>query len=183
MSQDPGQVSTRRVHSGRVVKLDIDTVRYPDGTIGELEMVRHRGASAVLPLLGTLGSADPALLLVRQYRYAAGDYIYEIPAGLLEPGEDPESCARRELKEEVGCEAAEFRHLTSIFTTPGFTDERIHLYLATELTRGDTAHEQDEFMTVETVPMSHALQLIRDGGIVDSKTVVALLYVAGFLGG
>jgi ADP-ribose pyrophosphatase len=171
---------SRRVYTGRVISLDIDTVRFPDGSTGELEMIRHPGASAVVPFLNDPRDPDPEILLLKQYRHAAGDYLYEIPAGRLAPGEDPESCAARELREETGCDAAHLEHLVTVYTTPGFTDERIHLFLATGLLEGDTAHEPDEFITMESHALSVALEMIRRGTIRDCKTAVAILYTARF---
>jgi ADP-ribose pyrophosphatase len=176
----PGKVSGRRSYTGRIIAVDTDTVRFPDGSTGELDMIRHPGASAVVPFLSRPDGDDPQLLLIKQYRYAAEQYLYEVPAGRLEPGEDPRECAIRELREEAGCSAERMEFLTTIYTTPGFTDERIHLYMATGLERGDTDHEADEFMTVETVSLSQALQLIEKGSISDGKTVVAILFAAGF---
>jgi len=146
-------------------------------------MVRHPGASAVLPFLSDPAGEDPQILLIRQYRYAANAFIYEVPAGRLEPGETPESCAHRELQEETGCTAERVERLTTVYTTPGFTDERIHLFMATGLTRGEARREADEF--VENVPMtlSRALTMIKDGEIVDGKTAIALMFAAGFRAG
>ena len=121
----PGRVATRRVYDGRVISLDVDTVRFPDGSIGDLEIVRHPGASAVVPFLSDPAGEDPQVLLIRQYRYAAGEFIYEVPAGTLDAGETPLECARRELREETGCTAERVEHMYSIYTTPGFTDEQI----------------------------------------------------------
>ena len=132
-----------------------------------------------------IGAADlcTAILLIRQYRYAAEQYLYEVPAGRLDPGEEPAACARRELREETGCEAERVEHLITIYTTPGFTDERIHLFMAVGLTRGDVAREADEFIEVETMPLSQALSLIERGVIQDAKTALAVLYAAGFRAG
>jgi ADP-ribose pyrophosphatase len=177
---EPGQVATRRVYTGRMVALDVDTVRFPNGKTGELELFRHPGASAVVPFLSDRNGEDPQLLLIRQYRYAAGGYLYEVPAGKLDGDEDPEVCARRELQEETGCTAARVERLTTIFPTPGFCDERIHLFLAEELTMGEHAREADEFLTVETVPLSRALAMIEGGEIQDGKTICAVLFAAGF---
>jgi ADP-ribose pyrophosphatase len=181
VTEQPGRIASRRVYSGRVVNLDVDRVRFPDGTEGELEMIRHPGASAVVPFLSEPTGPDPQVLLIRQYRYAADGYLYEIPAGVLDhPGEDPRDCAVRELKEETGCTAERVEHLMTLYTTPGFTDERIHLFMAVGLTHGDTAHEADEF--VESVPMalSQALAMIERGEIQDAKSALGLLYAAGF---
>jgi ADP-ribose pyrophosphatase len=179
----PGRIKSRRVYTGRVVSLDVDTVRFPDGSVGELEMVRHPGASAVVPFLSDPSGEDPQVLLIRQYRYAADGYLYEIPAGRLNPGEDPRQCALRELKEETGCSADRVDELFTMYTTPGFTDEKIHLFMATGLTSGETKHEVDEFLELQPMPLSRALQMIQAGEIQDSKTALGLLFAAGFRAG
>lgn len=143
-------------------------------------MVRHPGASAVIPFVSDPYGDDPQILLIKQYRYAADEFIYEIPAGKLDDDEDPRICAERELREETGCSAERIEHLYTFYTTPGFTDERIHAYMATGLRHGETAHEKDEFMSVETVPLSAALELIKSGELKDAKSALAILYVAGF---
>jgi ADP-ribose pyrophosphatase len=180
---DSPRVSTRRMYSGRIINLDIDTVRFPNGTIGELEMIRHPGASAVVPFLTDPAGDDPTVLLIRQYRYAAERYLYEVPAGRLDPGEAPDACARRELREETGCQAERVEHLITMYTTPGFTDEKIHLFMATGITRGEDAREADEFIETETMPLSRALSLVEQGEIQDGKTALALMYAAGFKAG
>jgi ADP-ribose pyrophosphatase len=173
-------ISSRRAYAGRIINVDIDTVRFPNGTTGELEMVRHPGASAVVPFLSDPRSDDPQILLIKQFRHAADEFIYEIPAGKLDGDEDPLVCARRELQEETGCHAARIDHVYTFYTTPGFTDERIHAFMATGLTRGDVTHEKDEFMSLETVTLSRALELIKTGELKDAKTALAILFVAGF---
>ncbi len=178
--QEPGKVSSRRAYSGRIINLDVDTVRFPDGSIGELEMIRHPGASAIVPFVSDPDGDDPQILLIKQYRYAAEQFIYEVPAGRLDAGEAPLACARRELTEETGCTAAHVEFLFTMFTTPGFTDEKIHVFAATGLSQGEHGREPDEFMTVEAMPISRALELIRDGVIKDAKTALSILYVAGF---
>ncbi len=176
----PETYRTRRAYDGRLVKVDVDTVRGPTGVTFDLEIIRHPGAAAIVPLLSEPGAADPSVLLLRQYRHAAGGELWEIPAGVLEPGEPAAACARRELLEETGAEAASVEHLSTVYTTPGFTDERIYLFLATGITVGEPKHEVDEFIQVQVRPLSTVLQMIRDGEIVDAKSIVALLYVAGF---
>lgn len=173
-------VSTRRVYAGRIIHVDIDTVRFPNGSTGDLEMVRHPGAAAVLPFLTDPHGDDPQILLVRQFRHAANGYVYEIPAGRLDAGEEPKACAARELREETGCTAARLEPLTTFFTTPGFTDERIHAFMASDLTRGEAAQEQDEFMTLEPTLLSRALEMIRSGELNDAKSALTILYAAGF---
>ena len=177
------QMGTRRVHTGKVLNLDIDQVRFPDGSEGELEIIRHPGASAVVPFLTDPHGEDPQVLLLRQYRYAADGYLYEIPAGRLDEGESPEECAGRELKEETGCTAQSLQRLTTIFTTPGFIDERIHLFLAEGLAQGESNREKDEFAEVVAMPLSRALAMIEQGEISDGKTIVGLMFAAGFRAG
>jgi len=179
--RDHMQLATRRAYSGKLLRLDVDTVRFPDGSTGNLELIRHPGASAVIPCADDPGARDPTILMLRQFRYAAGGELWEIPAGTLAPGEAPEECARRELLEEAGVTAARLEHLTSIFTTPGFTDEVIHLFLARGLTPGRAAHEADEFIEVVPQPLSRVLAGARDGAVRDAKTLVAILYMAAFV--
>ncbi len=180
----PGRIDRRPVYQGRIVDLSIDTVRFPNGDVGELEFIRHSGAAAVLPVLSDPAGPDPQVLLIRQYRYAAGGYMLEVPAGRPDrEGEDWEVCARRELEEETGLVAGQLTYLTTIFTTPGFTDEQIRLYLATELTTGSTRFDADEFIEPVTLPISEALAKIRTGEVRDAKTIVTLLFAAGFFMG
>jgi ADP-ribose pyrophosphatase len=167
-------VSSRRLYEGRVLNLDIDRVRFPDGSIGELELIRHSGAAAVVPFLDEPNDPGARVLLLRQYRYAADRYIYEIPAGRLQGGEAPGECARRELLEEAGCTATSLELLGGFFTTPGFIDEYIHVFMATGLTRGDASPESDEFIHQESHPLQEILRMIDRGWIVDAKTMVAL---------
>jgi len=174
------KLGSRRIYTGRVLNLDIDQVRFPDGSIGELEIIRHSGASAVVPFLSDPAGDDPQILLIKQYRYAAGDFLYEVPAGRLDPNEAPVDCARRELLEETGCSADSIEPLYTFYTTPGFTHERIHGIIATGLARGESKREADEFMTLETLTLSHALELIQKGEIRDAKTAVLILFAAGY---
>ncbi len=176
------RLTTRRAYTGRVLNLDVDTVSFPNGHTGELEMIRHPGAAAIVPVLSPDDARDPQLLLIRQYRYAAGGHIWEVPAGRLEDGEDPEACARRELLEETGATAGRWARLTTVYTTPGFTDERIHLFAARDLVvdQRATRREADEFMEVKAIPVSEVLTMIHRGEIIDAKTIVAVLFFAGF---
>jgi ADP-ribose pyrophosphatase len=160
-----------------------EKVRFPDGSTGILDVVHHPGASAVVPFLSDPAGDDPTILLIRQFRHAAGRWLLEVPAGRLDAGESPEACAHRELREETGCSAQTLTPLVSIFTTPGFSDERIHLFMATGLSRGDAKREADEFIEPVTVLLSDALKQISIGEIEDAKTVVAILCAAGFKAG
>src|SRR5688500_4260213 len=158
-------VSSERRYAGRVIDLDVDTVRFPDGSTGQLEMIRHPGASAVIPFLDYPAGDDPREVMIRLFPPAADSVIWEIPAGRLDAGEAPDACGRRELLEETGYRADRLERLTTIHTTPGFTDERIHLFLATGLAAGDHAREADEFVEVREVRWSALLELVRDGAV------------------
>lgn len=179
-SRPPELIDSRELYAGKIITLNRDTVRLPDGQVAEMDIARHSGASAVVPFLsGPLGD-EPQVLLIRQYRFAAGGYIYEIPAGRLEPDERPIDCAARELKEETGCTADHMEPLTTILTTPGFTDEVIHVFMATGLTLGQHDREADEFVEVVIMRLSEVLERISSGEITDAKTVLSLLFAAGF---
>lgn len=176
------RIGGREIYDGRVVHLEVDRVRFPDGSEGELEIVRHPGGAAVVPLRRPRGGEgdEPTVILLRQYRYAAGGHIWEIPAGKLSDGEDPEACALRELEEEAGVRAGSIRRLTSILTTPGFADERLQLFLATDLEDVPASHEDAEFIERREVTVSRALEMVDSGEIEDSKSVAALLYADRF---
>ncbi len=167
----------RSIYQGRVIDLDVETVRLPNGNRAEIEVVRHRGAAAVVPLL-----PDGRVVLLKQYRHAGGGVLVEVPAGRLEPNEAPEVCAARELAEETGYRADEFVFLQSILTTPGFSNERIHLFLARGLRPGPPALEFDECIAPWIVPLPEALNAVTSGTIVDAKTIAALFAAGTFLG-
>lgn len=161
--------SVKNIYKGKVVVLNVDTVTLPNGATVELEVIRHPGAAAIVPM-----KDDGTVILIRQFRHAAGGFIYEIPAGKLHPGEDPRDCAARELEEEIGYRAASFELLTSIFTAPGFADEVIHLYKGTGLTKGRQKLDHDEVLNVVELPIEKAIAQIQDGTIRDGKTIVGL---------
>jgi len=176
-----GKISSRRVYSGRIISVDADSVRFPNGSTGELEMVRHPGASAVVPFIEDLKNPDPQIIMIRQYRYAANGFVYEVPAGRLDHGEDPKDCALRELKEETGYSAKELIPLTTFYTTPGFTDEKIHLFAATGLSEGPSQLESDEVLDLVHVPISRAMEMISTGELIDGKSMVAIFFASEFL--
>lgn len=159
----------KEVYRGRVVNLNLETVTLPNGVTVEMEIIRHQGAAAVVPL-----KDDGTVLLIRQYRHAAGGYIYEIPAGKLDPGEEPRHCAARELEEEIGCRAASLEPLLTFFTTPGFTDEVIHIFLAAGLSPGTQHLDHDEVLEVVEMPLDAAIARVVDGTIKDGKTIIGL---------
>jgi ADP-ribose pyrophosphatase len=163
----------REVYKGKVLRVELHRVRLPNGNQATLEIIRHPGAAAVVPFV-----TPDEILLVRQYRHAAGGYLLEVPAGKLDPGETPERCAEREVEEEVGRRPGRLERLGAIHTTPGFTNEVIHLFAAYDLAPGVTAHERDEVMSVVRVGFAEALHMVERGEISDAKSVSALLLAA-----
>ena len=162
-----GHIET--VYKGRVVTLNLETVTLPNGVSVELEVVRHPGAAAIVPL-----KDERTVILIRQYRLAAGGYIYEIPAGKLHPGEDPMDCATRELEEEIGYRAGHLDKIATFFTAPGFTDEVMHLYVASSLIPGAQALDSDEVLEIVEMSLEKAMAHILDGTIRDAKTIIGL---------
>jgi ADP-ribose pyrophosphatase len=166
-------VSSKQVYSGSFLTLNVDQVELPNGKSCTLEIIRHPGAAAVVPI-DAAGNA----ILVRQYRYAAGGFLLEIPAGKLDPGESPEACAIREVEEETGYRIGRLEPLGWIWTTPGFTDEKIWLFRGTDLVPGTQALQANELLEVLRMPLTAAIQAASDGSIQDSKSVCALLRAA-----
>ena len=157
-----------RLYTGKVLNLRVDQVEFGDGTSTVREVVEHRGAAAIVPLI------ENKVVLVRQFRYATSSTLLEIPAGTLELGEEPEACARRELEEETGYRCNELRKILECFLAPGYSTEKIHFYLATQLEPSKMMTEEDERIELEIVPIAEALEKIRRGEIHDAKTVCAL---------
>lgn len=168
---------THCIYAGRIVTLFVEDVVLPGGGVVTLEVVRHPGAAAIVAL-----DAARQVTLLRQFRHAAGGEIWEIPAGTLSPGEAPEACARRELREETGLSARRWTPLGSILTTPGFCDERIHLFIAEELEEGSQALDADEVLSVVQMPLAQALAMAAGGEIADAKSIAALYRAAAALG-
>ncbi|NKB81892.1 MAG: NUDIX domain-containing protein [Nitrospirales bacterium] len=160
---------TTPIYNGRLLQLSIETMTLPNGTTVELEFIHHPGAAAVVPM-----KDDATVILIRQYRHAVRKWIYEIPAGKLDPGEKPIACAARELQEEIGYRAGQLTHLLSFLTTPGFTDEVIHIYLGTGLLPGQQNLDSDEMLEIIDMPLEQALTMIQDGSIQDGKTIIGL---------
>lgn len=177
MSDDPASprvLQHRRVHTGKVLDLDVDEVLEPGGVRGVREVVRQRGSVAALPVLD-----DGRVVLVRQYRYAVDALVWELPAGRRDPGETPEQGALRELEEEVGLRPAALEPLLTFWTTPGFCDEVMHLFRATGLTPVPPRPEADERIEHTALPFDEAMAMVRRGEIREGKTLVALLMEAG----
>jgi ADP-ribose pyrophosphatase len=167
---------SKEIYRGRIVHLWLDDLTLPNGARVTLEVVRHPGAAAVV----ALDDADE-VSLIHQFRHAAGGFIWEIPAGVLHDGEKPIDCAARELREETGLVAGELESLGSILTTPGFCDERIHLFLARHCHIAAQELEADEVLTVSRFPLRTALDMIRRGEIQDAKTIAGLHHAAAYL--
>lgn len=163
----------REIYKGKVVHLVVEQVTLPNGHSTTLEIIHHPGAAAVVPFV-----AADRVVLVRQYRHAAGGYLLEVPAGKLDPGEPPEVCARRETEEETGYRPGRIERLGSIFTTPGFTDEVIHLFAAYDLTRTQSSVDDDEVLSVEELSLAEALEKAERGEICDAKSMCALFLAA-----
>lgn len=151
----PVTISSRRLYDGKVFNLVVDEVEYPSGNRAIREVADHPGGAVAIPLLDSA-----TVLLIRQFRYPTREVLYEAPAGKLDPGEDPEACARRELEEETGYKARNLEKLTAIYTSPGFCNERLHLFLASDLTKtsaGPRLEEGEVGLTVEAVSLDRAL--------------------------
>jgi ADP-ribose pyrophosphatase len=166
----------RHIYQGRIVDLRLEEVTLPNDVTVTLEVVRHPGAAAIVAV-----DAEGCVTLIHQFRLAAGGFIWEIPAGKLDRGEAPASCAARELREEAGLVAGELTHLGSVLTAPGFCVERIHLFLARNLTSAPQQLDHDEVLSVSRVPLARALDMIRTGEIQDAKTIAGLYHAATHL--
>lgn len=158
------------LYTGTVVHLRVDTVRLPDGREAQREIVVHRGATCVVPV-----HSDGTVLLVRQFRLAAGRALLEVPAGALEPGEDPLACAQRELQEETGYRAGRMQLLFRAYLAPGYSTEQMHAFLATELTPATLQADPDELLQLVPVSLDRIEEFIRDGALQDAKSIAALL--------
>jgi ADP-ribose pyrophosphatase len=165
------------VYQGRIIQLDIESITMPNGVSVELEIVRHPGGAAIVAL-----DSDNRVCLLRQYRHAAGGWLWELPAGKLEPGEPPETTAARELIEEAGLQASRWETLGKFIATPGFCDEIIHLFLAQDLREVDSQPEVHELFEVHRIPLATALGQVYDGTIFDAKTMLGLTLAAQHLG-
>ena len=159
----------KSIFKGRIIDLSVETVTLPNGATAELEIITHPGAAAVVPM-----KDETTVVMIRQYRHAVGGFIYEIPAGKLHPGEDPRDCAMREVEEEIGYKVGNLEPLLSFFTTPGFTNEVIHIFLGKDLQPGTQDLGADEVLEVLEMPIDKAIALIKEGTIRDGKTIIGL---------
>jgi ADP-ribose pyrophosphatase len=181
MPTDEGHLRERgltqeSVFRGNVLKVRVDTVALPNGEIATREIAEHPGAVAVIPLTN-----DGRIVLVKQYRYPIDAITLELPAGKLDvPGESLLEAAERELAEETGCFAGQLNYLGHFHTSPGFTNEVLHLFVARNFKQKEHCTEPDEFIEVVTMPLEEALQRLRNGEITDAKTIIGLLWIDRF---
>lgn len=164
------------IYKGKVLDLGVEQVILPNGVDCELEIIRHPGGAVALAI-----DAHSRVCLLRQYRYAAGGWLWELPGGRIEQGEEPLVSVKRELQEEAGITAAEWIPLSSFFSTPGFCDELLHLFIARDLHQGEPSTEQDELLEVHWLSVDEALDLCRTGQIVDAKTLVGIYQLGEWL--
>ena len=157
------------IYKGKIIDLSVETVTLPNGATADLEVIAHPGAAAVVPM-----KDDRTVVMVRQYRHAVGGFIYEIPAGKLHPGEDPRDCAVREVEEETGYRVGWLEPILSFLTTPGFTNEIIHIFAGYELSPGTQNLGADEVLEIIEMPLDQAIARINDGEIRDAKTIIGL---------
>ncbi|MDY6953038.1 MAG: NUDIX hydrolase [Thermodesulfobacteriota bacterium] len=161
------------IYEGRIFNVALEQITLPNGVVKNREVVRHPGAAAMVPLFD-----DGNVALIKQYRHAVGAFLWEIPAGTLEPNESPLACARRELVEETGFEAKDLVKVAQILPAPGYTDECIHIFLATGLTPAEQDLDEDEILEVQPTPFDRAIEMITEGKIQDAKTITGLLLTA-----
>ena len=160
----------KQIHKGRVFTLTTENITFNKGVTIDIDLIKHPGASAIVAL-----TDKNEVVLIRQYRHAVGDFIWEIPAGALNPEENPETCARRELEEETGCTANKWKKMGEIVPVPGYSDERIHLFYATQLEKSVQNLDEDEWLSVHKFDFKEALRMVAEGEIVDAKTISGLL--------
>lgn len=170
MQYEEKTVNTNHVYKGKFISLDTVEVVLPDGNRSTRDIILHPGASVVVPL-----SENNEIYMVRQYRKPIEKVTLELPAGKLDEGEDPKVCAERELKEETGIEAAKIEHMISIHSTPGFSTEVLHLYLASGLTEGTANSDEDEFVSCEKYKIDELIGMIMSNEITDAKTIIGIL--------
>lgn len=169
MNYEEKTIAEKHIYSGNVINVDLVTVTLPDGRQATRDIITHPGASAVIPL-----NEKGELYMVRQYRKPIEAVSLEIPAGKLDQGEDPQICAERELKEETGLTASKLTHLVSVHSTPGFSNEVLHLYVATGLSEGESCADMDEFLSTEKYAVTQLEEMVLKGEITDAKSIIGI---------
>ena len=173
MNLQETRLSGETKYEGHILTMQVDTVELPDGATATREVVRHPGGVCIAAL-----TDRQELLFVRQFRYPYSQVLWELPAGKLSPGEDPTLCAMRELKKETGAVAASLKKLGVLYPSVGYTDEVLHLFVATDLTFGECCPDEDEFLEVEYIPLCDAVRMVEEGKLPDAKTQALVLRVA-----
>ncbi|MGA8108096.1 MAG: NUDIX hydrolase [Acidobacteriaceae bacterium] len=184
---DPGEAAelleSKVVYDGKLFRVELDEIREPNGKEVSRELIRHNGSVVILAVDRKKSKKDPLVLIERQYRHAAKQYLYEVPAGKMEDGEDPLASGQRELEEETGYAAKKWTKLVRYYASPGFLGEWMQVFLAEDLTAGEARPEDDESFELQFVPLSEMLRLIEAGKIRDGKTILSILYYAQTRGG
>lgn len=169
MSYIEKTMKSEKIYEGKMLNLRIDTVELPDKKYSKREIVEHPGAVCIVPI-----NTNNEIYLVKQYRKAIDKVIYEIPAGKIEIGEEPKDCAIRELKEETGLRADNYEYIAEFYTSPGFCNEKMYLFIATNLEEGEATPDTDEYIDVEKYPIEKLVHMIEIGEISDSKTIIGI---------
>jgi len=169
MNYEEKTVSEKHIYTGNIINVELLTVTLPDGRQATRDIIKHPGASAVIPL-----NEKGEMYMVRQYRKPIEAISLEIPAGKLDQGEDPRICAERELKEETGLSAGKITHLVSVHSTPGFSNEILHLYAATDLCEGESCADEDEFISTEKYTVEQLEDMVLRGEITDAKSIIGI---------
>ncbi len=178
MNYEEKTVGKKQIYNGNIIKVECLTVTLPNGEERTRDLVLHPGASVIIPV-----SVDNELYMVRQYRKPIEKVSLEIPAGKLDAGEDPETCARRELKEETGLTAKNMKHVISIHSTPGFCNEVLHMFLATGLEEGESSADEDEFISCEKIKIDKLVDMIFRHEITDAKSIIGILIAEKYISG
>jgi ADP-ribose pyrophosphatase len=170
------KIRSNLIYSGKIFNVYRDEVMLPNGKLAYREAVDHNGAVAIVPL------DKDEVILIRQFRYSTGEEILEIPAGTLNKGEDPESCARRELEEEIGYTAGKIKKMTEFFLAPGYSNELLHLFIAWDLSRSSQILDGDEFVQIERYPKENVIELVMNRKVRDAKTIIGLYMLMDYMG-
>ena len=170
------KIRSNLIYSGKIFNVYRDEVMLPNGKLAYREAVDHNGAVAIVPL------DKDEVILIRQFRYSTGEEILEIPAGTLNKGEDPESCARRELEEEIGYTAGKIKKITEFFLAPGYSNELLHLFIAWDLSQSSQILDGDEFVQIERYPRENVIELVMNRKVRDAKTIIGLYMLTDYMG-
>lgn len=163
-------MKSEKLYEGRILSVRVDTVELPDKKYSKREIVEHSGAVAIVPI-----TKEKEIVLVKQFRKATESVLLEIPAGKLEINEQPVECAARELKEETGFYSEEMEHVIEYFSSPGFTNEKVHIFIANEVIYGEATPEEDEYIDIVKVDFNEAMNMIKNGEIIDGKTIIGII--------